>query len=537
MASPERLNVLLLFTDQQRFDTIAAGGYGHMLTPNLDRLVHEGRYYPNAHTPNPVCMAARHYLLTGLPGRYHNYFGNRNGPIADYSLPTIPRLLSEAGYVTAGVGKMHHHPPRMHHGYDELHLMEELPSFREEDAYAVWLETQGYGEVRHLHGCRHLLYHRPQRAVVPERMHGSAFIADRTIEVIDRHRQRPFYVMSSWVKPHPPWNIPLGWEGLYADRELPTPTARCREYPFCNNPSNWFGDLDAPEVNRRMREAYFTSITLIDKHLGRILDHLDSTGLAERTLVMFASDHGEMLGDRGFFQKGLPYDGSVRVPMIIRCPGRVDAGQVCEDFADLWDIFPTAVDAAGLGLPDLPYPGESLLSASPRRDRGIIWSDYASGPNRWCLARDRQYKFVHWFNQGHEELYDTVADPAEQHNLLTNGGAPDAVYDRLRSQLLTWEAERGPQGNVVNGDFNDLDAKPFADDAMGKYPLWAHHQFPTWGPLAKEHEAALMADEILAATDGVFDDLLDDERWRERWCQGWRDLGGSDELAHRIFGE
>jgi len=531
-------NILLLFTDQQRFDTIAAAGYQHMLTPNLDRLVREGCYCRNAVTPNPVCMAARHYLLTGLPGRFHGYFGNRHAPIDDYSLPTLPRRLSEQGYQTFGIGKMHHEPPRMHHGYDELHLMEELPKFREEDAYASWLEEEGYGHVRHLHGCRHLLYHTPQSAQVPARLHGSSFVAERTIETIDRNRQRPWYIMASWVKPHPPWNVPAGWEHLYDGRDLPEPHPLARDWPYESEPSDWYGDHDSPEHRRAVRAAYYTHISLIDQAIGRVLDHLDSTGLADNTLVMFASDHGEMLYDRGFFQKGLPYEGSVRIPFLMRWPGVVEPGSQREDWVDLWDILPTAWDAAGLDAPvGDDYPGESLLTSAPQRDRTHAWSDYATGAGRWVSLRDQRYKLVHWFNGGHEELFDTVADPGEQTNLLKSGDAPAEVVERLRAKLIELEAARGPRGTVKEGAFADLPGKLVGPPGMGKYPLWAHQQFPTWGPLSKDLEAALMEQEILAATGGEFDDLLDSERWRKAWREGWAHLGGRPEFGDQILGE
>ncbi|MCC7494180.1 MAG: sulfatase-like hydrolase/transferase [Fimbriimonadaceae bacterium] len=531
-----RPNVLLLFTDQQRFDTIAAAGWPHMVTPNLDRLLAGGCHYPQAHTPNPVCMAARHYLLTGLPGRHHGYFANRHGGIADYRLPTLPRLLSEAGYVTGAIGKMHFDPPRMHHGYDELHLMEELPRYREEDAYLLWLEQQGYGHLRHPHGCRHLLYHTPQRALVPARLHGSSFVASRSIEFIDRHRDRPWFAMASWVGPHPPWNIPADWRGRYAGRELPAPWPLARDFPFESQPCPWHGDFDEPARRRAVQEAYFSAISLIDDQIGRLLDHLDSSGLASNTLVIFSSDHGEMLYDRGYFQKQVPYESSVRVPLLMRFPERVAPGSVRPEFADLLDLAPTIWDAAGVALPDGPYPGESLLRPAVRRDRSVQYADFGVGQGRWAMLRDERFKLVHYWNGGFEELYDTVADPGEQHNLLRHGGAPAGVADRLRARLLAAEATRGPLDSLCDGNFADRPAQVIGPPGSGKYPLWAHQQFPTWGPLAPELEAGLLRDEILAAVDGCFDDLLADPRWEAAWRQGWAACGGDEAFGDRIFG-
>ena len=122
-------NILLITTDQQRYDTIAAMGYDYMYTPNLDRLVREGCSFPNAYSPNPVCMAARHNIITGLPARYHgfddNYFDD-NPKVIPYDLPTFPQLLSDAGYDTIAVGKMHFQPYRRHNGITKLELMDEI---------------------------------------------------------------------------------------------------------------------------------------------------------------------------------------------------------------------------------------------------------------------------------------------------------------------------------------------------------------------------------------------------------------------------
>jgi len=319
-----------------------------------------------------------------------------------------------------------------------------------------------------------------------------------------------------------------------AARALP-PRPDCR---YESEPSDWYGDHDSAADRAPVQAAYFTHISLIDQAIGRVLDHLDSTGLADNTLVIFASDHGEMLYDRGFFQKGLPYEGSVRIPFLLRWPGVIEPGSQREEWVDLWDILPTAWDAAGLDAPQgQAYPGESLLRSTSQRDRTLAWSDYATAAGRWVSLRDQRHKLVHWFNGGHEELFDTIADPGEQTNLLKSGPAPAEVVERLRGRLIALEPERGPRGTVKDGRFVDLPAKLVGPPGMGKYPLWAHQQFPTWGPLSNDLEAALMEQEIRAATGGEFDDLLDEPRWREAWREGWAKLGGRPEFGDEVFGE
>ncbi len=543
MPQAQRPNILLLFTDQQRFDTIAAAGYPHMRTPAMDRLVREGCLYANAYTPNPICMAARHSLLLGMPSSCHGYVGNHHQPIRDFNAPTLPRLLSRAGYVTGAVGKMHFVPPREHHGFDEMHLMEELPRYREEDAYLRALAERGYGDVRHIHGVRHLLYHTPQRSRQPEEHHGSTWVADRSIRFLDENRTRPFFLWAGWVGPHPPFNIPGTFQDLYRDVPIPDPIPRSRSYPFNPEPSAWYGDCDTPEEVRVLRRAYYSAISLIDKNVGRILDHLEETGLAENTLVLFTSDHGEMLADKGFYQKALPYDPACRIPFVVRWPGRVPAGSRRAEFVDLLDILPTCLDAAGV-----PYPaqdalaGESLFTAAPRRDRATQWSEHGGGAHRWIMQRDARYKYVYWYNRGTEELYDLERDPQETRNLLPAGAYPAEVLDALRARCFENELRWGTPARVEDGRPAACEANQFHDNMAGKFPLWAHQQFPTWGPGTPEQEAALMEGEILSAAGldpeaGDFRRLHDCAEWRRAWKDGWNRAGGSDAFYERLFGE
>jgi arylsulfatase A-like enzyme len=223
MPKENRPNILLLHTDQQRFDTIAALGASHMTTPNLDRLVRNGRTFRRAFSSNPVCMPARHDLLTGAAARHHGYYSNTNDFIRDHALATTPRLLQRAGYQTLAVGKMHHNPPREHHGWAHMFLMEELPESREDDAYLQYLEQVGFGHIRCQHGVRPLFYHTPQVSRVPEEHHGSAWVAHKAIELIREPREKPFFLFASWVGPHPPYYVPESYLEMYRDRELPPP--------------------------------------------------------------------------------------------------------------------------------------------------------------------------------------------------------------------------------------------------------------------------------------------------------------------------
>lgn len=533
-------NILLLFADQQRHDTLGGVNAPFMRTPNLNRLAREGCTFRRAYSPNPVCMPARHGLLTGRTSRRHGYTVNRDHvPIADYGLMTLPRLLQLHGYVTAGIGKMHFWPKREHHGFDEMHLMEELPHYREEDAYLRHLAEQGFENVRHIHGVRHILYHEAQRSLLPIEHHGSTWAATRTIQFIRENRNRPFFCWTGWVHPHPPCALPDEFRDLYRDAALPSPVPPNRPPNFAQPPCSWYGDADEPVRNRRLREAYFGAISLIDYNVGRILQCLEETGLAENTIVVYTSDHGEMLGDRGLYQKMLPYDASARIPFIVRWPGRIPGGSVCNDFVDLLDLLPTFAQAAGVDAPT-DLPGRSFLRDDGIRGRDSQWVEGGQGRQRWIMQLEGRWKYVFWYNGGWEELYDLEADPLEQRNLAADGSGAQSVLRKMRERCFENEMRLGVPANVQNGRPAALPMQPFPPHAWSRYPLWANDQFPDWGDKPPREETALMEKEIIEAIRGLpdappFHQIFDGAEWRERWRETWRRLGGRPEFYEFLF--
>ncbi len=275
----KRPNVLLLLSDQQRYDTIGAAGFPHMHTPNLDRLAGGGVFFEQCHSTNPVCMACRHDLLTGRPGRDHGYYTNlEEKPIDNYDTPTLPRIFSENGYRTAAVGKMHFFPAREHHGFGEMYLMEELPKRRQDDQYLQYLKEKGLGDIQNQHGVRPLLYHVPQNSVQKLEDHGTMWVADRSIQWLGENGEEPFFLMCGFIQPHPPWNIPKELDGLYREAVIPEPVPRSRMPMDGNEPNPWFGDWDSREQKEAIRKAYYTAVSMVDMAVGKILDTLREKG-------------------------------------------------------------------------------------------------------------------------------------------------------------------------------------------------------------------------------------------------------------------
>lgn len=505
-------NFLIILTDQQRFDTIAAAGYPWMETPHLDRFVREGCLFKNAYTSNPICVPARYDMLTGRTGNAHGHFDNAS-ILLDEGMPTFPRVFSENGWHTAALGKCHFTPVTAHHGYNELHLMEEIPEHIEDDAYLQYLRDKGHGDKRNIHGVRPLSYHEVQNTLIPEEDLGPNWLAKRTEEWIDKNSDRPFLLTLGWIKPHPPWNIPESKKGIYADADLPEPLEKSRDLPYPTEDSHLYGDFDSAEDKRKIREAYCESVTMVDEAFGKVLSALERNGILDNTVIIYAADHGEMLQDKGFYQKTLPYDSACRVPLIVRYPEKFKPGTVREEFVDLLDVFPTLLDIAGIPLDYKPsfegatLDGESLLSNDSKK-RSIQYAHTCQGRYRWVMTRDARYKYIHYFGGGHEYLYDMQNDPAEKNNLLETPDCPQDVYEKLKTEAIEREIMHGPEGTVKDGKFvaDEVSSHPFFDWNNGeKFPRWAFMSghFQQFGQKPAAEEAAQFLKEFAASRNNV----------------------------------
>jgi arylsulfatase A-like enzyme len=452
-------NILLILADQLRYDYVGAYGvHSFPQTPHLDSLAREGWLYENAYSPNPACIPARHNMITGLPARYHgfddNYFDEQAKP-CPWNLPTFAQILSDCGYATAAFGKMHFQPPRRAVGFDIFENCDEVVRDISEDDYAQHLRQMGYGTAGSLHGVRNVLYMQPQQSLLPEELHSSSWVADRTIRYLTMRgdKKRPFLICAGFIHPHPPFDVPPAWAHRH-DGKLPPPVRTTTPLSALSEDNKCLADLPDRESLGRMRELYACAVSFMDCQVGRILKSLEDCGEKENTLVLFLSDHGEMLGDLGTYQKFLPYDASCRIPFLVRWPGHLTPGRRLREFVDLNDILPTLLDVAGTAYPaSYELPGESLFARQPRKDRGCQYVEYQHGSKRWCSIRDRRYKYVHYYGD-EVQLFDLCSDPEETQNLLYGGSSLYAgERDRLRAVLLRYEGKYGLPGGVVDEDF------------------------------------------------------------------------------------
>ena len=448
----DRPNLLLLMADQHREDCVGASGNAAIHTPNLDVLARGGAYFPNAFSSTPTCTPARAALLTGMSPWNHGMLGY--GTVAERYPVEMPRLLHDAGYYTAGIGKMHWHPQRALHGFDRTILDEsgriESQDFRSDYRSWFWSENpDGDPDATDLdwNGYEAKPY------ALPERFHPSSWTGETALRFLrDYRRPQPFFLKVSFERPHSPYDPPKRWWDHYSSA-LPPAQAGDWVAKYRLRSSNrrdiWHGDVGDAAVENA-RRGYYGSVSFVDEQIGRILETLDRKGLLKRTLVIYLSDHGDMLGDQYLWRKSYAYQGSARIPMIVHWPeGMPAANRAIDNPVEIRDVLPTLLDAAGASVPR-GVDGASLLKLAKNSAGWRPWIDlehdvcYAP-ENHWNALTDGRRKYIFHAMTGEEQFFDLENDPHELKNLA--GDAEVAVW---RERLIAHLAVRGEPW-VVNG--------------------------------------------------------------------------------------
>ncbi len=473
MAKP---NILYVMTDQQRFDTIAALGNGHIYTPNLDRLVRRGLSFTRAYSTCPVCVAARYTVRTGCEPAVTRRFSNRASPpvagqadtMTGRCGPYLAETMRTHGYRTFGVGKFHTGPWDEDIGYD-VHLhSEELyvtPEQRRGDAYAAWIakEHPTYDYIEALQGERTEMYYMPQVSPMPAYATVESWAADRAIEQIEVDDDRPFFGFVSFIGPHPPFAPPVPFSRMYDPDRMPDPICGEREtdyadeqIPFMNRVI-WADDI-ADSRARVLKARYYGEITYIDECLGRILDAVEARRDADNTLICFFSDHGDHLGDHRAWQKETFFDVSCHIPFLLSWPASLQTDERCEELVCLTDLFAIATHAAGRTE---TRDGEDVLGMLagdvPPRESVIGMYGQPGTPRFKMMVCQDDWKYIYIANGGREQLFNLAEDPQE---LVNRVGTDSEVADRLRARA-TESSE--PEGSRDALDGNGLRSFPFEE--------------------------------------------------------------------------
>ncbi|MEZ5402412.1 MAG: sulfatase-like hydrolase/transferase [Bryobacteraceae bacterium] len=480
-ASPQtgtRPNILFYCTDQQRWDTITSLGNPHIRTPNLDRLAASGVAFTRAFCQNPICTPSRASFMTGCyPSNLHVHRnGNMRFP-AELEPRLLPRRFRDHGYDTALIGKLHlsgaqnRVEPRIDDGYrvfEWSHQPTPEPYWPVEvHAYHSWLRDRGVS-WKQLYRSRPIGgYPRTFNSGMPSEHHEVPWGVERAIAQIRGGLRAPWYMNVHCFAPHPPFDPAPEYLERMKPAELPEPLWResdlAHNADFANVDHNTTKTIPPHSYEaRHMKACYYAMIEQIDHEFGRLYDALTESGQLENTIIVFTSDHGEMLGDHGLRYKGCRfYDSAVRVPLILSWKGHWKAGLRSEALTELVDLAPTLLEAAGAPIPG-QIQGRSLGpilrgEAPPGRHRDFVRSEFfdssnAANHSHATMIRDDRYKLTVYHGQPIGEFFDLREDPHEFHNLW-NDPARASERCRLTAQLLDATALAADVGAPVFGRF------------------------------------------------------------------------------------
>jgi arylsulfatase len=479
-------NILFIMTDQQRYDCIAANGNSIIKTPNLDRLAAQSANFSHAYVQSPVCTPSRACFFTG---RYAHAHKNRvNYTELDDSERLMPQYLQQAGYKTGIIGKSHvyyNYPPTQAEaartGFSIVELNDGVSRCDQFSSYVEWRgerDPKNHINYRALaKDVAELDYHpskqdNPFRSAIDKDCTDTSWTGQRT-----RHHLRefaksdqPFFLFSSFWKPHSPYEVPVPYDQMYSDIDIPLPEQITREKIEALPPHlktiilrDELRDKEPPFDMDRERlqwiyRSYYATVSHIDDEVGKILDTLEESGLAENTIVIFTSDHGDQLLEHGLFGKNVFYESSVKIPFMMRYPGRINPGTY-DEFCMSIDLLPTLFEFAGL---EEPYNchGQSLVPLISDSEKEYIERDCVFSENvipevflktfhfekdkgvmgvrhpDCKMVRTKKWKF-NYYPKGHQELFDLENDPDEMANLAADPGRAKIV-DEMKSRLLDW---------------------------------------------------------------------------------------------------
>ncbi len=487
--SEKQPNILIIMTDQQAWDAVGYAGNEMIKTPNLDRLASEGVNFSHAVTPCPVCAPARTSILTGRLTETTTIRENNDSKTSNCNYPSFDEILVEQGYKSEYYGKFHspEHMAKvyMNPSFEGVKSTEQIVHW--EPIYVKYIqdnfkkrnlkkgelyETTFYGgTVVYKLDPTDRYYKYMDTGTIPEEeskkplsqadIHGvldlpaeytiTAVQGKQTLEALERLKDEQFILTCSFHCPHVPITPSEPYASMYKAKDMITPEStedRRENSPY--NPGKEIYPYNDREMVKFMTANYYAFVTEVDDWVGKILDKVDELNLKENTLVIFVSDHGEMLGAHGMRGKFNFYEESVRVPFIIRYPGKIKAGQIISNPVSTLNIFPTVLDYAG--LENNPTDGYSLKrimegTEAPKYDFAVSEWQWKNESVPSIMIRTDDWKLMTTHRSGGknvEVLFDLKNDPQEMNNLL--GSNPQRFEykekaEELRSKLVAYLEE------------------------------------------------------------------------------------------------
>ena len=463
-----RPNILWIMADQLRFDCLGANGNRLIRTPNLDRLAARSANFAHAFVQSPVCVPSRVSYFTG---RYPHSHKNRVNytPLDDREV-LIQRMLKDAGYRTGSVGKLHYFPPTADHarstGFDEVHLDDGISRTDQFSDYVKWRNAHDPRAQLHYQATEPKPGRNPFRAAIDAQYTPTAWTGRETREMLAAFARggSPFFLFSSFFKPHASYTVPEPYDTMFDRVEIPLPRQvtleEIQRLPLPVQKQILRGRPQYGMDRARLQwiyRSYYASVAMVDDEVGRILDALRESGQEANTIIVFSTDHGDQLLEHGLEGKNLFFEASVRVPFLISFPGRVKPARYAE-LIEMVDVLPTLLELCGLTVP-ARIQGRSfapLLAGgryTPREfvfaenvipeviNSGILDLPFVPGQGVGGIRHPdaKMIRTARWkmnYYSGHGgELYDLASDPGEERNLYTDAGQR-ARLSELKARLL-----------------------------------------------------------------------------------------------------
>ena len=437
-------NVLLIVTDDQRPDTIAALGNDMIETPNLDRLVKQGTTFEQATCANPLCVPSRAEILSGCSSFRNGILMGRGGERIDPKLTLLPTVMASAGYHAWYVGKWMNDGRPLTRGYQETHAL-----------FSSGGGTWKKGEVilgrkgRPVTGYRNWTFKDAQGK--PELSKGigltpltDKYVADGALEFLKRKTDKPFFLQVNFTGPHDPLIHPPGYKGKYNPENLKLPPNFLPRHPFDHGNSEGRDErlLPWPRTKEAVLEeiaVYYSVIDHIDKQVGRIIKQLQSADQLKNTYVIFTSDHGLALGSHGLMGKQNMYEHTIRVPLILSGPW-IPNGKRSNALCYLRDLYPTICELTGVPIPN-SVEGQSLLSVILGKKEALYEEVYGYFRDKQRMIRNKRFKLIHYPHLNRYQLFDLSEDPQEL-NDLSNNSALEGTLGGLKVKLEKWFRDR-----------------------------------------------------------------------------------------------
>lgn len=487
----KRPNILLITSDQQHWNTLGFLN-PQLKTPNLDSLASQGTYFDRAYCCNPTCTPTRASIITGQYPSQHGAYSL--GTKLDESVHTVGQDFQNAGYRTALIGKAHFQPLKSTEQYPSIEappILKNLDFWRKFHGpfygferielarnhtveqhvgqhYAVWLEE---------HGCRNWEdYFRPintgkHKWELPEELHYNTWISEKTNELMESYKENDenFFLWASFFDPHPPVIVPEPWASMYDPKDIEVPTIHPGEHdknpphfamtqeqdpdfsdwqePNGHNIHGFHSHLSDKEEEAKNIAVYYGMVSMMDKYIGKILDKLESLGLADDTIVVFTTDHGHFFGHHGLLAKGpFHYEDMIKVPFIVRYPDNVPANKISHSMQSLVDLAPTFLNMCGIKVPACMTgidQSDSWKSIKDCRDSILVENRHQPTTVHMKTYVDARYKITVYYNREYGELYDLETDPKEVNNLWDSDEHQD-LKNKLIKKLLFFEMGKEP---------------------------------------------------------------------------------------------